>query len=112
MSANEIIRGALAPTGLTCVPDTHVPGAGTYYTFTVYTVPTAWGNNSPDAEICSVSVHLWGPSKDNLLALRAKTRRLLHNAGMTWPSEIDASDEDGQHYLYECQVLQPVPREA
>lgn len=112
MSVNEVLRSALAPTGLPCVPDTHTPGAETYYTFSVDTVPAAWGNNAPDAEICDVSVHLWAPGQANVLALRAQTRRLLSEAGFTWPSETDASDEDGQHYLYECQILQPVPREA
>lgn len=111
MSVNEILRAALAPTGLICVPDTHVPGADTYYTFSYNVVPEAWGNNSPDAEICDVSVHLWGPVDKNLLALRERTRRLLRGAGLTSPFEIDASDEDGQHFLYECQVLQPVSKE-
>ena len=112
MSLNERIIQALAPAGIPCVPDTHAPDGGTYYTFAYNTAPAAWGNNSPDAEICDVSVHLWGAAGVNLLALRLRTRQLLHAGGFTWPYEVNASDEDGQHYLYECQIPQPVQMEG
>lgn len=105
MSVNEQIIAALAPLELSVTPDTHRPGQGEpYITFGYNVNGENFGDNVPQVEVYTCMIHLWAPSGRNMLALRQSIRRLLSSAGFTWPRETDAGDEDGQHYVYECDL--------
>lgn len=105
MSINERIIRALSPLGLPVTPDVHrVEDGDTYITFDFNVRGASYGDNVPQIEVSDVSVNLWAPSGKNVLQMRRMIRFLLSDAGFTWPDEITASDEDGQHFVYECQI--------
>ena len=35
-----------------------------------------------------------------------QTKQALHRAGFTWPSCTDASDQDGKHVVFECEIAE------
>lgn len=105
MSINERIIRALQPLGLSVTPDTHRPEHGSLYITFGYNVNGEhFGDNLPQVEVYAVMIHLWAARGENVLQLRRMIRLLLAQAGFTWPDEIDAGDEDGQHFVYECQI--------
>ena len=105
MSINERIIHALSPLGLPVHPDVHRPEDGDLYITFGYNVrPDAFGDNVPQVEVSDVSVELWAARGKNVLQLRRLIRLMLNESGFTWPDEIDAGDEDGQHFVYECQL--------
>lgn len=107
VSVNERIITALAPLGLSVTPDTHRPEQGdTYVTFGYDTSGDNFGDNVPQVEVYACMIHLWAPSGRNMLEVRRSIRKLLAASGFTWPREIDAGDEDGQHFVYECEMGQ------
>lgn len=77
-----------------------------YFTFDYMVSPVHYGNNAPLYELYDVNIDLFAPEKMNTLALRRQVRDLLERAGFTRPSEVNASDNDGQHYIFECEVAE------
>ena len=69
----------------------------------------AYGDDEPGWERWLAQVHLFAPPADNCIRRAAQTKRALFAAGFTWPSMVDASDEDGQHYVFECETAAWVP---
>lgn len=105
MSINERIIKALNPLGLSVTPDTHRPEQGDLYITFGYNVNGAnYGDDVPQVEVYAVMVHLWAARGENVLHIRRMIRYLMAQAGFTWPDEVDGGDEDGQHYIYECQI--------
>ena len=107
MSINERIIRALSPLGLSVTPDTHRPEQGDLYITFGYSVRGEnHGDNVPQVEVSDVMIHLWANRGENVLQQRRMIRLLMSQAGFTWPDETDAGDEDGQHYVYECQIAE------
>lgn len=77
-----------------------------YYAFTVRRSGVVLGNNRPHLERCSVSVHFFAPLAENTISRVKETKRALQSAGFTWPDSVDASDENGQHIVFECEALE------
>ena len=50
-----------------------------------------------------VQAHYYCPHRKNPQATILAAERALVDAGFTWPSLTDASDEDGQHWVLECE---------
>lgn len=80
-----------------------------YYTFTVQSFGDAYGDDEPGCERWLVQVHLFAPLAENCIRRAAQTKKALFEAGFTWPSMVDATDQDGQHYVFECETAAGVP---
>lgn len=80
-----------------------------YYTFIVQSFGDAYGDDEPGCERWLAQVHLFAPLSDNCIRRAAQTKQALFAAGFTWPSMVDASDQDGQHYVFECETAAGVP---
>ncbi len=105
MSVNQRILAALRPLGLAVAPDSHRPEEGdTYITFGYNVRGDHYGDDAPQVEVYACMIHLWAPLGVNLLDTRQSIRLRLKSAGFSWPDEIDAGDEDGQHYVYDCEI--------
>lgn len=76
-----------------------------YYTFSCGSVGDDFGDDAPGCERCPVQVHLFAPLNHNCIRQVKKTKQVLFAAGFTWPSVIDATDQDGQHYVFECETV-------
>ncbi len=82
-----------------------------YYTFSVSSRGDDFADDEPGCERCQITVHYFAPLAENTVARIKQTKQALHTAGFTWPSSIDASDEDGQHIVFECEDVQGVGEE-
>ena len=82
-----------------------------YYTFVCSSIPDDYGDNTPGHERWLVSVHLFAPLDENCIQRAQRTKQALFAAGFTWPEVVDATDQDGQHYVFECETVGAVPDE-
>ena len=64
-----------------------------------------WSYNRPRARRWLLQLHYFCPLGYDSVATRVKLCRALHSAGFTYPSEENASDRDGQHYVLEFEGL-------
>ena len=79
-----------------------------YYTFSCDSFGAAFGGNKPGCERCLVHVHLFALLNQNCLQQVLETKKALFAAGFTWPEVTDATDQDGQHFVFECETAQPI----
>lgn len=79
-----------------------------YYTFSCNSFGDDFGDDAPGCERCLVSIHLFAPLNENCIQRVKATKRALFAAGFTWPQSVDATDQDGQHYVLECETAQPI----
>ena len=50
-------------------------------------------------------MHLYLPLGNDGRELRRQVMEALVDAGMTWPEIIDATDDETQHKVFECETL-------
>ena len=110
MSVNSLIKAALDPVA-PVEADTYEDTAATYITFGYVSSPADFGDDEPDHEIFSISVHLFAPTGEDTIAKRRAIKKALAAAGTTWPIYTNASDKDGQHHVFECQLAREVGAE-
>lgn len=108
MSLNRKIISVVQPVVGVCVADTYEAGLQeTYSTFNYTEIPDGMADNAPHALVCSVQVHLYLPKDVNSLAMRRQLRRAIADTeGFTAPVVTNASDSDGQHFVYEFDALE------
>lgn len=116
MSINSTLVSALTPIAPT-ETDAY-EGGGTagrsqgkreiYITFNYDTIPDDFGDDEPGHERALIQVHLYAPVGRNVLPQRRAIKRALHGAGFTWPSYTNASGENGQHHVFECEAVREV----
>lgn len=92
----------------TVLPDAVYPivntGGGTeYFVWNYSVIPTLWAESRPNAARYLVQAHYYCPHRKNPQTTILAAERALVDAGFTWPSLTDASDEDGQHWVLECE---------
>jgi len=103
---NAIIMAALESFGDPVVFGEYAPGnadAERYYTFGYSTIPADHSDDSPGHERYLVQICLNCPRSFNSLQRVAETKKALFSAGFTWPSVVNASDEEGQRIVFECE---------
>lgn len=110
MSVNSLIKAALDPVA-PVEADTYEDTAATYITFGYVSSPADFGDDEPDHEIFSISVHLFAPTGEDTIDKRRAIKKALAAAGTTWPAYSNASDKDGQHHVFECQLVREVGAE-
>lgn len=105
MTLNQRLIGALEPLGLPVVPDVDTQHRPRCLVFNYDLLPTQAADNRPIWYRALVQIHLYLPLKENSLAIRSKVAQALTGAGMTWPEVVDATDEETQHKVFECETL-------
>jgi len=108
MSIESRIRLALAPFEYKVYPDTYNGPDKTYFVFNHNTIPDDFGSNLPWHERALIQVHLFCPHTFDSVKLRKDIKLALLDAGFTYPSMTNASDEDGQHWVFEFQTAEAV----
>lgn len=79
-------------------------GAVRYYTFSCASTGDDFGDDEPGCERWMVMVHLFAPLAENCNQRAKETKQALFDAGFTWPRQTDATDQDGQHLVFECET--------
>lgn len=113
MSVASQVKAALSPLGDpvwsgTKESETDTTDTGRYYTFTIITLGAGFADNEPQAERSLVTVNFFCPLTFKFEPRREATKKALFNAGFTWPSTTDASDDDGRHIVFECEAIEGV----
>lgn len=103
MSVNEKLRAAVLPIVPICEPDAYAGEESEYCTFDYAEVPDAFGDDMPQAIRYLVSLHWYLPRGVNPIAKKKQIRKALLVADFTAPTITNASDDDGQHYVFECE---------
>lgn len=108
MSINDAIINALTGFTSDVVPDLYTGEETEYITFNYSSRGANFADNAPNHEINSVQVHYFCPASTNSLSKRKQIKKALFAAGFTWPEVIDASDKEGQHWVFECEYLEAI----
>ena len=109
MNVDAALQGALRPLGLPVYQHRYTGEEIRYITTKHSTIQAVFGEGTPEAAVHMVQVHLFLPAEENPTELKLRVSRALGEADFTWPSETDASDEDGQHYVFECEYANGGP---
>lgn len=104
---DDSIRAAVEPLVAVCVPDFYTGDEKEYSTYNYTEIATAFGDGRPHAVRYQVQVHWFLPLKQRPHPKKKALRRALGamQRFVTWPTIENASDELGQHYVYEFQAL-------
>lgn len=108
MSIEQRIRTALASLGYKIYPGNYDGADEVYFVFNHNTFPDDFGSNAPQHERALIQVHLFCPHDFNSVRTRKSVKVALLGAGFTYPSMTDASDKDGQHWVFEADVAEGV----
>ena len=71
-----------------------------YFVISVNAFPDDFADDGPQHIKYLCSVHLYCPHLFSTTVLKKQVKKALHDAGFTYPTEIDASDET-QHIVFE-----------
>lgn len=105
MTLNESIIAAVTPVIPVCVPDIYRGEAEEYCTFNYSELPEGFGDDMPTLSRCAVQLHYYCPEgRDSQKARRALKLAILE-ADFTAPEITNASDKDGQHFVFEFEAL-------
>lgn len=83
-------------------------GPARYYTFSSRSFGADFGDDEPGCERVSVTIHLFAPLNMDCVQQVKETKRALFAAGFTWPQTVDATDQDNQHYVFECETVDDI----
>lgn len=85
-------------------------GEGTkYFVWNYSVINTLWAESRPNAARYLVQAHYYCPHRENPRETLLAAERALVDAGFTWPELTDASDEEGQHWVLECEYADGGP---
>lgn len=104
MTVNEQLIAALKPVGLALAPNVYTGEADRYITFNYNELPANFADDTPMWYRALIQVHLFMPLGVNSIPYRRKIIGQLSAGGFTWPEVVDATDEDGQHYVFETEI--------
>ena len=109
MATDERIVAAVTPIVPICEPDEYTPESGEvvaeeYCTYNVDSIPIVFGDDGTRYTRELVQVHWYLPLGRRPTEKRLELCRALQAAGFTYPSVQNASDRDGQHWVFECET--------
>jgi hypothetical protein len=101
MNLDQRIKNALAGICDVVVPQVYTGTATEYIVFNYSEYPLVFADDEPQSIGYSVQVHLFVPLKANPHTKKEQIKNALFEAGFTYPSIQDVTDEEGQHYVFE-----------
>lgn len=108
---NEEIISAMRTVGFAkkdIAPTVYTGESLEYIVFNYNISPIEFGDDiALDAEY-DVQVHYVAPHQVNRITKRADIRRIIEDTFGMYPTETNASDEEGQHFVYEFSVVRDI----
>ncbi len=104
---DDKIRAAVEPLVPVCVPNFYTGDETEYCTYNYNEIPDGFGDNVPHAVRYLVQVHWFLPLKNRPQPKKRQLCRALGGASPRWtyPTIVNATDELGQHYVYEFEAV-------
>lgn len=106
MSFDSRLRDKLIPIVPVVEPNIYEGDALEYIIFAYGERGDCFGDNEPEEIILSVQVHYFLPNGENPRAKKRLIRQALFDLGGTCPEITNASDKDGQHYVFEFECTE------
>lgn len=106
MGINEAIIAAVTPTVSEIAANQYQGEASVYVTFNYQENPYSFGDDVPSAMRYDVQIHLFLPHGRDPRALNRGIRHGLVAEGFTFPTVVNVSDNEGQHYVFECEFTE------
>lgn len=103
------IRAALAPLKIPVEPNEYEGTALEYISYVYQELGAIHAESKPNAIRYILDVHWYLPRGKNPEDGKNRIRHLLKAAGATWSNIVNASDKEGQHYVFECEMADAVP---
>lgn len=104
MSIESVVRETLLPIVPIVEPQSYDGKALEYIVFTYTELPALDADGRPGALRYLLSISWYLPRGVNPREKKRQIAEELWAAGMTYPSVTDASDDAGQHYVFECEA--------
>ena len=103
MNLDEELRTALTSIVPVCLPVDYDGEEPEYIAYTYDERGGAFGDDVPDVLVMELTLHWYLPSGANPNARKRRLRQALLDLGFTCPRIVNASDNEGQHFVFECQ---------
>lgn len=103
MNVDETLQTALESSGLPVYPNAYTGEQLEYIVWAYTELPAVFADSAPRAARYLVQAHYYLPHKKSPSGMKQVLRWALFRTGCTWPSITNASDEEGQHYVFECE---------
>lgn len=100
MSCDEAINSAFGEI-LPLFPNVYTGEELRYLVYNYYVIPQVYAEATAHAACYSVQLHLYLPHKENPNTLKIAIISACVVGGFTFPSMTNASDKEGQHYVFE-----------
>ena len=108
MTVDELIAATLSHIA-PVTADFYGGGELVYIAYNYDTVPVDFGDDRPAVDKYLVQIHFMCPAKNyDAVDICKEIKKLLLQAGFTYPYMTNASDEDGQHYVFECEYAEGI----
>lgn len=105
-NVDDALMAALNPVLPGCVfPNVYTGDALEYIVTNYTTIPDVHGENGPAAARYLIQVHYYLPTGQNPNAKKLAIQRALFADGFTWPSITPAHENEGQHWVLECEYV-------
>lgn len=104
MDLDAYVRGVVTPIVPVCLPEDYEGEEPEYCSFSIRERGGAFGDDAADALVCELMLHWYLPPHQDPNARKRQIRRALQEAGFTAPVVTNASDEDGGHFVFECEI--------
>lgn len=105
------IRAAVAPLELPIEPNGYNGEELEYLSYTYSELGALFAESTAQAIRYLVDLSWYLPHGKDPGQGKARIRQLLKAAGATWPDIVNASDDEGQHYVFSFEMVGPVPEE-
>lgn len=109
MTTGERLKAALDPLGLPVKPDIYAGDEDQYITYNYDLLPAHHADDRPHLYRALIQVHLLAPHGVTTTVIRTGIMQALAGAGFPWPEAVNASDKDGQHYVFETETVEKIP---
>lgn len=100
MSCDEAINAAFGEI-LPLFPNVYTGDELQYLVYNYYVIPQVYAESAAHAARYSVQLHLYLPHKENPNPTKLAIINACMAGGFTFPAMTNASDKEGQHYVFE-----------
>jgi len=106
MTWQETLVSVMKKLGIPCEEIIYGGEEQVYSTFNNSVIPTNYADDEPQHERVLIQLHLFAPKVMDTRILRRQIKLSVHEAGFTYPSQVDAGDDDEQHITFEFETVE------
>lgn len=106
MSVDKKIVNAVRNFNMPVVNSVYFGPEEEYLVFNYFTLPRTFGDDEPEHEEYFLQLHYFAPLGKNILEMKKQIKRAIKEAGFTYPSTTDASDNEARHVVFEFRTIE------